>query len=80
LAFNSQGQLISEKNDSGQYEGATIPLARGSIFYARDSNGVPIAAAADVVETPPQNSITNYNRIYISWLTGRTRVERREFP
>lgn len=80
LAFNSQGQLISEKNDfSGQYEGATIPLARGSIFYARDSNGIPVAAAADVIETPSQNSLTNYNNIRIDWLTGRTRVERREF-
>jgi hypothetical protein len=54
-------------------------LASGSIFFPRDSNGVPLAAKpADVVETPPGNSISNYNNIRIDWLTGRARVERRE--
>jgi prepilin-type N-terminal cleavage/methylation domain-containing protein len=79
VAFNSQGQLISEKNDADQYEGATIPLARGSIFYAQDANGNFTLGPADVQETPPQNSVSNYNNIRIDWLTGRSRVERREF-
>jgi prepilin-type N-terminal cleavage/methylation domain-containing protein len=81
LAFNSQGQLISEdENPSGthQYHDTVIPLARGSIFYARDANGVPILGRADAVETPPLNSISNYNNIRIDWLTGRARVERKE--
>jgi prepilin-type N-terminal cleavage/methylation domain-containing protein len=82
LAFNSKGQLISEDEDplgNHRYHGATIPLARGSIFYARDRDGNLIAGAADPIETPPFNSISNYNNIRIDWLTGRTRVERREF-
>jgi prepilin-type N-terminal cleavage/methylation domain-containing protein len=84
VAFNSQGWLISEEetDSSGAtlaYHSAVIPLARGSIFYARDADGNLIAGAADAIETPPQNSINNFNNIRIDWLTGRTRVERKEF-
>ena len=79
LAFNSQGQLISEKNLAGQSEGAAIPLAKGSIFYARDRDGKLILGAADTLETPPNNSLTNFNNIRVDWLTGRARLERREF-
>lgn len=79
VAFNSQGQLISEKNNSGQYEGLSIPLTKGSIFYARDAAGALTANAADVIETPGQNSLTNYNNVRVDWLTGRNRLERREF-
>lgn len=81
LAFNSQGQLISEdENPSGshKYHDAVIPLARGSIFYARDADGKLILGQADPVETPPRNSISNYNHIRIDWLTGRARAERKE--
>ncbi len=76
IQFNSRGQLVSEQNPSGQLEGATIPLARGSIFYARDADGTPILGPADVIETPAQNSVTDKNWIRIDWLTGRARVER----
>lgn len=80
LAFNSQGQLISEdENPLGvhKYHEAVIPLARGSIFYAR-SNGIALMRGADVIETPPQNSVSNYNNIRVDWITGRARVERKE--
>ncbi len=84
VAFNSQGQLISEEEKDSQgahvaYRDGCIPLTKGSIFYARDSNGAPTVRPADVVETPSQNSITNYNNIRIDWLTGRARLERKEF-
>lgn len=84
VAFNSQGQLISEdyQNPPGvhvAYQDAVIPLTKGSIFYARDANGNLTVAAPDVVETPSQNSLTNYNNIRIDWLTGRARLERKEF-
>ncbi|MEP6663972.1 MAG: prepilin-type N-terminal cleavage/methylation domain-containing protein [Verrucomicrobiota bacterium] len=79
LIFNSQGQLVSELNpNSKQFEGASIPLTRGSIFYERDTNGVPVVGPADLVETPAGNSISNYNNIRIDWLTGRARLERRQ--
>ena len=80
VAFNSQGQLVSEQTASGQYAGATIPLTQGSIFYARDAEGNLVLGAADVVETPSGNSSTNFNNIRVDWLTGRARLEKREFP
>lgn len=82
LEFNSQGQLTSEDSDltdGAKYVEAVIPLTKGSIFYARDTNGIPTLGAADVVETPGQNSLTNFNNIRVDWLTGRARLERRDF-
>ncbi len=76
ILFDSQGRLVSEKNSSGGYEGATIPLARGSIFYARNAEGEPVLGPADAIETPSQNSVSNKNWVRIDWLTGRARVER----
>jgi hypothetical protein len=77
VCFNGQGQLVSE-NVNASYDDAYIPLARGSIFYARDQYGKFIAQSASVVETPANNSLTNYNRIHISWATGRAKLERLE--
>jgi prepilin-type N-terminal cleavage/methylation domain-containing protein len=79
IAFNAQGQLVTEINGqlvTGFDE--VIPLASGSIFYARDSQGNFIAGPADVQETPPGNSINITNRLRIDWLSGRTTVERSE--
>lgn len=78
IQFNSRGQLVSEQNPSSQYESATIPLARGSIFYARNAAGNLTPEPADVVETPANNSIDTKNWIRIDWLTGRARLERGE--
>jgi prepilin-type N-terminal cleavage/methylation domain-containing protein len=55
-----------------------IPLARGSIFYPRDSAGNFTNAPADVQENPLNNSVNNSNVIHIEWLTGRAKVERQE--
>jgi prepilin-type N-terminal cleavage/methylation domain-containing protein len=71
VAFNSQGQL-----DSGRDE--FIPLARGSVVYARDQNGVPQAQWPVIIENPPGNSTNAFNLIHIDWLTGRARLERQE--
>ncbi len=71
IEFDYQGRLASQKDE-------IIPLARGSIFYARDNNGQFIPQPADVREDPPNNSVTIYNHIHIDWLTGRARVERQE--
>jgi prepilin-type N-terminal cleavage/methylation domain-containing protein len=79
IAFNAQGQLVTEINGqlvTGFDE--VIPLASGSIFYARDSQGNFIAGPADVQETPPGNSMNITNRLRIDWLSGRTTVERSE--
>jgi hypothetical protein len=76
LAFDPNGQLVP--SGAGGDLDEIISLARGSIFIPRDVNGDFAVAAANVIETPPGNSTTNYNRIRINWLTGRTRVERPE--
>jgi prepilin-type N-terminal cleavage/methylation domain-containing protein len=47
---NGEGQLVSSLAPNQQPE--YIPLARGSIFYARDANGNFAAQPADVLETP----------------------------
>ena len=76
IAFNDQGQLAPDSTGLAQDE--IIPLAQGSIFFPKDNYGNLIWDTADVRESPPNNSITNYNRIHIDWLTGRAKVERLE--
>lgn len=71
VGFDYLGRLTTGRDEN-------IPLAHGSIFYARDANGNFIQAPADVQETPPNNSVLNYNVIHIDWLTGRARIMRQE--
>jgi prepilin-type N-terminal cleavage/methylation domain-containing protein len=82
IAFDGQGRLISEKSNAAKFgdkfEDVVIPLARGSIFYPRDREGRFLPALADVKEIPANNSRDNFNRIRVSWLTGRAKVERLE--
>lgn len=81
VAFNSQGQLVSENKNLGKpvYQNAIIPITKGSVFYARDRDGNLVLGPADAVETPKGNSQTNFNNIRVDWLTGRAKLERREF-
>ena len=74
LAFNYQGQLVDANNNITSMD-EVLPLARGSIFYARDAAGNPLNQLADVLETPPGNSVNNSNVIHIDWLTGRAHIE-----
>jgi hypothetical protein len=71
ILFDAQGRLASKQDE-------IIPLARGSIFYARDASGALVWSPVDAVERPPNNSIDNSNHIRIDWLSGRARVERAE--
>lgn len=71
ILFDAQGRLESKQDE-------IIPLARGSIFYARDASGALVWSPVDAVERPPNNSIDNSNHIRIDWLSGRARVERAE--
>ncbi|MBU6399023.1 MAG: prepilin-type N-terminal cleavage/methylation domain-containing protein [Verrucomicrobia bacterium] len=64
IAFNSQGQLTSMRDE-------VIPLARGSVFFS------PVNNAADVVETPRGNHTNNL--IAINWLTGRATAIQPQF-
>jgi prepilin-type N-terminal cleavage/methylation domain-containing protein len=66
IAFNSQGQLVSGRDE-------LIPLAEGSIFFPRNSNGQPIPGPVDLVMKPPDNYTNNFIRV--NWLTGRASVD-----
>ncbi|HKI69509.1 MAG TPA: hypothetical protein VKA67_07970, partial [Verrucomicrobiae bacterium] len=71
IQFTPLGQLASGRDEY-------IPLARGGILYARDSNGQPIRQVPDVQENPPRNSLDAYlhDVIEIDFLTGRAHAER----
>jgi prepilin-type N-terminal cleavage/methylation domain-containing protein len=71
VAFNSQGQLLSGRDE-------VIPLAEGSIFFPRNSRGEFIPAPADIVMKPPDNYTNNFIRI--NWLTGRASVDEATRP
>lgn len=71
IGFNYLGQLTSGEDEY-------IPLARGSVYYARDENRNPRPAPPDIRENPPGNSISSYTLVKIDWLTGRARIERQE--
>lgn len=71
LAFNSQGQLVSGRDE-------LIPLAEGSILFPKTRDGRFDNKPADVVVRPPQNFTNNYVRI--NWLTGRASMDEATRP
>jgi prepilin-type N-terminal cleavage/methylation domain-containing protein len=77
LAFNYQGQLISEVDPSGNYQDAYIPLAKGSISLGRDPGTKALTFyPPNVMEMPPGNSTgSSYNIVHIDRLTGRAMLE-----
>ena len=76
IAFNEQGRIASP----GQTADIRIPLATGSLLAARTPTGEFQVVNIDALETPALNSVNNFNRIVISYQTGRARVERPELP
>jgi len=76
IAFNHLGQLASGVDEY-------IPLAKGSIAYARDVNKVPMipsdpSKSVAVSESPPGNAVNAFNLVHIDWLTGRVSLERQQ--
>ena len=71
IAFNSQGQLASGKDE-------LIPLAEGNIFFTKNSQGQYTSAYPDVVIRPPYNYTNHFIRI--NWLTGRGSVDEATRP
>ena len=68
IGFNYLGQLISGQDEY-------IPIAHGSVLVARTPTKQLIEGPVSFQESPPNNSILNYNLIHIDWLTGRATVE-----
>ncbi len=50
-----------------------IPLAEGSVFFAKNSQDGYSAAPPDIVMKPPDNYTNRFIRI--NWLTGRASVD-----
>jgi prepilin-type N-terminal cleavage/methylation domain-containing protein len=82
LAFNYLGQLVQFDQNGNPLSAAAdevIPLARGALFIATDPSGkTNLWQAPEVTETPPNNSINNFNHIRVDWMTGRAKLERPE--
>jgi prepilin-type N-terminal cleavage/methylation domain-containing protein len=72
IGFSPQGSLIQQLD---QY----IVLTRGSVFYAQNSNGMPVAGPVDAISTPPGNETNNPNLIQIDWLTSRATLLQNHF-
>ena len=75
IAFNAQGQLISQRDE-------VLAIAKGSVFTSRRKDGGVALQPPDVqlVPTPrpgafPSTQTNTYQFVRINWLTGRARVE-----
>jgi prepilin-type N-terminal cleavage/methylation domain-containing protein len=81
IAFSPSGGLLVE-NDRGERQpprDEVIELARGSVLAVRNEQTGALDYF-DARESPPNNSVDNYNRIRIDGLTGRCTLERPEIP
>ena len=76
IAFNHLGQLVTYFQDPGEEPCEHIPLAKGNINQARINPPQP----PSIAEQPPGNSTNAFTLVHISWLTGRARLEKQEFP
>lgn len=77
LAFDSTGALLAYDGSGVRVlRDEVINLARASVLVVRNPDGS--LADFDYLETPPNNSRDNYNRVRIDALTGRARVEQPE--
>ena len=75
IAFNYLGQLTINGVDVSSLD-EYIPIAKGSVLYARDSvSKTFLFNSPDVLEMPPGNSTNSYNIVHIDRLTGRAVLE-----
>ena len=72
VAFDSQGRLV-DQNNQVRFQNEVIPLVRGSMLYTRNPDGT--LADIDVRQSADSNTASNYHRVVIDGLTGRSRVE-----
>ena len=77
FAFDATGALIVHNNSGARvFQDEVINLARASVLVQRNFAGDLLEF--DVRESPPGNSINNWNRVRIDGLTGRAKIERPE--
>jgi hypothetical protein len=79
IAFDYMGRLVWDDNSPRQ-KNAVIPLARGSISFARDpATRVARMNLPTTTETPPGNYTNDaFNLVYVDWLTGHAHAEHKE--
>jgi len=75
IAFDYMGRLISNQ---GQGQGAVIPIARGSVQFAHDSNRKARVGVPTFNEQPVGNTTNGYNVVYVDNITGRARALQQE--
>ena len=73
IGFSPQGSLMTP------YTNQYIALARGSIFYPTDTNGLPLFEQPNWAENPPGNDAKNPNLIEIDWMTARATLMQNQF-
>ncbi|MBT5925934.1 MAG: prepilin-type N-terminal cleavage/methylation domain-containing protein [Verrucomicrobia bacterium] len=68
LGFNSQGQLISGRDE-------VVTFREGSVFVPRDANGNPQVGPVDIVDKSGVGRPDEGNHhVYVNWLTGRAKA------
>lgn len=72
IGFTPQGTLLANANEY-------IILARGSIFYAENTNGVYLPGPPVLTETPPGNDMSNPLMIKIDGATARGSIVQNQF-
>lgn len=77
IAFDYLGRLVNAQGNLTQTN-AMIPLAKGSVSFARNPDKTPRKAPPSVTEIPPGNATNSFSLINIDWLTGRARVEQQQ--
>jgi hypothetical protein len=73
IGFTPQGSLTT--SFTNQY----IALARGTVFYPTDTNGIPLFEPPNWAENPPGNDANNPNLIQIDWMTARATLVQNQF-
>jgi prepilin-type N-terminal cleavage/methylation domain-containing protein len=82
VAFNYLGQLTTAQlTPAPSTLDEYIPLARGSVSPAMNTDKSLLLGSPSISETPPGNSTnSSYNIIHIDALTGRARLEFQKLP
>jgi prepilin-type N-terminal cleavage/methylation domain-containing protein len=77
VAFNYQGQLA---DGTGAATGVDefIPIAKGAVSFARNSDHTFLTNNPTVTEQPAGNSTNSFDLVRVDWLTGRSHIERLE--
>lgn len=75
IAFDYMGRLVSRR---GNGQGAVLPITRGGVIFAHDTNKKPIQGLPTFSEQPVGNTTNGYNLVYVDNITGRARALQQE--